>query len=235
MANENKPDTNHSQFFITLDATEYLNGKHTIFGKVVGNTLFNVLKMGDLKTDADDRPIYPPSIRSVTVVNNPFPDIMTRSISWLWWFINRESVREERQQEKVERAVRPKQVKNKNLLSFGGDSDEDEGFGFSVVSFQQANGIVKKEELKSEQPQKKEESEWVKKMKAKLAKKESQKRDLELQEKEEENKNATKEVKPELTTEEMVKEKVKDKIREMKKKSKEVLSELMVINRLRRN
>lgn len=81
MANENKPDTNHSQFFITLDATEYLNGKHTIFGKVVGNTLFNVLKMGDLKTDADDRPIYPPSIRSVTVVNNPFPDIMPRSIS----------------------------------------------------------------------------------------------------------------------------------------------------------
>lgn len=80
MANENKPDTNHSQFFITLDATEYLNGKHTIFGKVVGNTLFNVLKMGDLQTDSNDRPLYPPSIRSVSIINNPFPDIIPRYI-----------------------------------------------------------------------------------------------------------------------------------------------------------
>ena len=40
MANENKPNTNHSQFFITLDATDYLNGKHTIFGKVVGDTVW---------------------------------------------------------------------------------------------------------------------------------------------------------------------------------------------------
>lgn len=53
MANENKPDTNHSQFFITLDAADWLTGKHTIFGKVVGNTLFNVLKMGELETDKD--------------------------------------------------------------------------------------------------------------------------------------------------------------------------------------
>ena len=55
MANENKPNTNHSQFFITLDATDYLNGKHTIFGKVVGDTVFNVVKMGELDTDADDQ------------------------------------------------------------------------------------------------------------------------------------------------------------------------------------
>ena len=30
MANENKPDTNHSQFFITLDAADWLTGKHTM-------------------------------------------------------------------------------------------------------------------------------------------------------------------------------------------------------------
>ena len=78
MANENKPNTNHSQFFITLDNTDYLNGKHTIFGKVTGNTVFNVLKMGELDTDADDRPLYPPVIKSVTIVNNPFTDIGPR-------------------------------------------------------------------------------------------------------------------------------------------------------------
>lgn len=78
MANENKPNTNHSQFFITLDATDYLNGKHTIFGKVVGDTVFNVVKMGELDTDADDHPIYSPMIKSASIVNNPFPDIVPR-------------------------------------------------------------------------------------------------------------------------------------------------------------
>lgn len=34
MANENKPNSNHSQFFFTLDACEFLEKKHTIFGKV---------------------------------------------------------------------------------------------------------------------------------------------------------------------------------------------------------
>lgn len=80
MANENKPDTNHSQFFITLDAADWLTGKHTIFGKVVGNTLFNVLKMGELETDKEDRPLYPPVIKSISVVVNPFDDIIPRYV-----------------------------------------------------------------------------------------------------------------------------------------------------------
>ncbi|GMF53225.1 unnamed protein product [Phytophthora fragariaefolia] len=35
MANENKPNTNHSQFFFTLDACDFLDKKHTIFGKLI--------------------------------------------------------------------------------------------------------------------------------------------------------------------------------------------------------
>ena len=34
MANENRPSSNGSQFFVTLGKCEWLNGKHTIFGKV---------------------------------------------------------------------------------------------------------------------------------------------------------------------------------------------------------
>ena len=220
MANENKPDTNHSQFFITLDATEYLYGKHTIFGKVVGNTLFNVLKMGDLQTDSNDHPIYPPCIRSVSIVTNPFPDIIPRYNSN--HTLNSREIKKEEVTTKKKEVKRPKQVKNNNLLSFG-DDDEDEGFGSSIVSFQQASGIVKKEELISQTPaQKKEDSEWVKKMKQKLAEKESAKANSNTVQENTKPVEEEKEEVKEISTEEKVKEKVKEKIREMKKKAKEV-------------
>lgn len=34
MANESSPNTNGSQFFFTLDKCDWLDKKHTIFGKV---------------------------------------------------------------------------------------------------------------------------------------------------------------------------------------------------------
>jgi len=41
MANGGKDD-NGSQFFFTLGQCEWLNGKHTIFGKVTGKTIYNL-------------------------------------------------------------------------------------------------------------------------------------------------------------------------------------------------
>ena len=41
------PNTNGSQFFFTLGTTSELDKKNTLFGKVVGNTLFNMLKLGE--------------------------------------------------------------------------------------------------------------------------------------------------------------------------------------------
>lgn len=70
-----------SDIFITLDKSEWLNGKHTIFGKVVGDSLFNVVRIGELDTDKHDKPYDAPEILGVDVVDNPFDDIVCRVLS----------------------------------------------------------------------------------------------------------------------------------------------------------
>ncbi|POM72795.1 Phosphoglycerate mutase family, partial [Phytophthora palmivora] len=78
---------------------------------------FNLLSVGDLETDAQDRPTNPPKLLSVEVLWNPFEDIVPRAIKWS------EEIVDENAQKKKKRER--KATKDLKLLSFG---DEEEAF-----------------------------------------------------------------------------------------------------------
>ncbi|XVE70881.1 hypothetical protein DITRI_Ditri10aG0105800 [Diplodiscus trichospermus] len=117
-ANAGSPHSNGSQFFISLDKCEWLDRKNTIFGKVTGDSIFNLLRIGEVDTDQNDRPLDPaPRIKSVEVLWNPFEDIVPRVSS-------RPLIEPTAEAESND--SKKKAVKKLNLLSFGEEAEEEE-------------------------------------------------------------------------------------------------------------
>src|SRR4029077_17638412 len=62
------PNTNGSQFFIvTLDACPWLDGKHTVFGRVIGG-LDVVDAISAVERDGRDRPVTPVTIDRIELL-----------------------------------------------------------------------------------------------------------------------------------------------------------------------
>jgi cyclophilin family peptidyl-prolyl cis-trans isomerase len=60
------PNSGGSQFFVTLAATPWLDGKHAVFGKVTDG-MDVVEKIGATRTGAQDRPTEPVVMEKVSV------------------------------------------------------------------------------------------------------------------------------------------------------------------------
>ncbi|XP_044302169.1 spliceosome-associated protein CWC27 homolog isoform X1 [Varanus komodoensis] len=110
------PHDNGSQFFFTLGRADELNNKHTIFGKVTGDTIYNMLRLAEVETDTDERPVNPHKIKGTEVLFNPFDDIIPRSSK---------KMKNEKPVEEVKKA-KSKGTKNFSLLSFGEEAEEEE-------------------------------------------------------------------------------------------------------------
>ncbi|OII71174.1 peptidyl-prolyl cis-trans cyclophilin-type family protein [Cryptosporidium andersoni] len=114
---------NNSQFFITLSKLHQLDNKYTLFGKVVGKTIYNVIEMGEVDVDNSDCPILPIKIIKSYVLINPFDDIIPRNLQNNKKNKNgKDGIKVSRNQNSTSSNII---VENLQLLSFGDDKFDD--------------------------------------------------------------------------------------------------------------
>ncbi|EON69617.1 hypothetical protein W97_08877 [Coniosporium apollinis CBS 100218] len=141
MANTGAKDDNGSQFFLTLGETPELTGRNTMFGRIAGDTIYNLMKMGESElTEGSERPLYPTRITGTEILVNPFEDMVKRVRTKL-----------SKAEDDNKAKKKAKRKAGKNILSFGGDEEDADitapiakkpKFNMKLVSVGQEDGAV---------------------------------------------------------------------------------------------
>lgn len=127
MANASQPNTNDSQFFLTLANTPELQARHTMFGRISNNTIYNLVNLAESAGEIgeDDRPVFPPKLRTIRVLENPFEGEIqlriTKEEREQMKRNKREAAKQKMERDNAGTAERKK--KNTSLLSFGQEED----------------------------------------------------------------------------------------------------------------
>lgn len=111
-----------SQFFITLgNAERELKGQCTLFGRVEGDSIYNVLKIAEAeRVEGTERPVYPVKVVSCEVGElGPFAGKLKKRET----IATAPSAAEEKPAAKKKKKAKG----GKTLLSFGGDEGEEDG------------------------------------------------------------------------------------------------------------
>ena len=151
MNNKNKPNSNGSQFFITLEKCEEMNKKFTIFGKVTGPTFFNAINISNLSADEDGKPLMNnekeiPKIINTEVVINPFKDLKpTVDLTQLIKNENEENIGDNNDNDINKKKKKKLKIKNiTDKMFFNIDENEEE-----------ENNEINKDEIKEEKSKEK--------------------------------------------------------------------------------
>ena len=127
------------QFFITLDEAPYLDGKHVLFGTIVGPTIFNALRIGSLECNSEHQPLdfdYAPRITGTKIVEQPtFMEVKpSATVPW----------KETPQTKSTAQKKKRKGRKDLNVLSFGNELQE---YDNKCVGIQSSHDVLLKKSL----------------------------------------------------------------------------------------